>query len=178
MKKSILLILLTVWFYQVRSQDVYKHQFSSTPDISRYEIVQSEMGVRYTFKIDKYRGEVFQLVKGLNDKLTWESLGIDPIVDLYLETVLGLIAGLTQEQISELKALTPEQFAELTPDQMAKFGLKDDQVSALTPDKVNFQIFISGLGIRYTFLLHIHTGKTWQLTKDTETDKLLWSSMN
>ena len=176
MKNITLSILIVLWAYQVWSQDVYRHQFSSVPDSSRYEIVQSEMGARYTFKIDKYKGEVFQLVKSFNDDLSWESLGIDPIVDLYLETILGLLAELTPEQISALKEMTPEQISELTPAQMTKYGLENDQISGITPDKVNFQLFMSGLGIRYTFLLHIHSGRTWQLTEDKETSKLSWSA--
>ena len=178
MKKSTLCILIALWAYQAWSQDFYKHQFSSVPDTSRYEIVQSEMGVRYTFKIDKYKGEVFQLVKSLKGDLVWESIGIDPIVDLYLESALELIAELTPEQIAELKKLTPEQIVELTPQQMTKYGLENDQISSITADKVNFQLFLSGLGIRYTFLLHIHSGRTWQLAEDVETDKLFWSALD
>ena len=40
--------------------------------------------------------------------------------------------------------------------------------------RVNFQLFISGIGIRYIFLIHIHTGTTWQLAEDTETEELFW----
>lgn len=178
MKRNILSILIVICAYQLWSQEVSRHQFSSIPDTSRYEIVQSEMGVRYTFKIDKYKGEVFQLVKSLNDDLVWESLGIDPITDLFLESILGLITELTPEQITKLKEMTPEQFAELTPEQMTKYGLETDKFSSIMPDKVNFQIFMSGLGIRYTFLLHIHSGRTWQLTEDVASNKLFWSSID
>lgn len=37
-----------------------------------------------------------------------------------------------------------------------------------TLDKVNYQIFTSGLGVRFTFLLNINTGSTWQLVEDPE----------
>ncbi len=44
-----------------------------------------------------------------------------------------------------------------------------------TTDKVNYQLFISGLGARYTFLLHVNSGKTWQLTEDSEHSLLFWA---
>ena len=43
------------------------------------------------------------------------------------------------------------------------------------PDQVNYQIFISGLGPRSTFLMNVNTGATWQLTEDKETEILFWS---
>lgn len=118
------------------------------------------------------------MVKSKNDDLFWKSLGIDPMAELYFEAALGLLVELTPEQIAELTKMTAEQFAELTPEQMTKYGLENDQFSALTPNKVNFQLFMSGLGIRYTFLLHVHSGRTWQLKRDIETDRLFWSSMD
>jgi hypothetical protein len=32
--------------------------------------------------------------------------------------------------------------------------------------RANYQIFTSGLGIRYTFLINVNTGATWQLVED------------
>jgi hypothetical protein len=53
-------------------QESNRHQFSSVPDTSRFEIVQTELGAKYTFKIDKYNGTVYQLVKTKGDGLAWE----------------------------------------------------------------------------------------------------------
>ncbi|MDQ3015972.1 MAG: hypothetical protein M3R25_04515 [Bacteroidota bacterium] len=114
----------------------------------------------------------------MKDKLAWQSLGIDQIADLYLESALGLIAELTPEQIAKIKDLTPVQFTELTSEQLIEYGIRKSMASALSLDKVNFQLFTSGLGVRYTFLLHIHTGRTWQLANDPETDTLFWLSMD
>jgi hypothetical protein len=98
------------------------------PQTARYEIVQSERGARYTFKIDKYTGQVFQIAEKNNHDLTWE-----PII------------------------------------------FKDPRTQdETTPDKVNFQILISGLGARYIFLLQVNTGKTWQLAEDTKSGILFW----
>ena len=53
------------------AQETYHHQFSDTPETSRFQIVQSELGVRFTFNIDKFTGNVFLLVEG-SDGLTWQ----------------------------------------------------------------------------------------------------------
>jgi len=128
MKKISVILMLVSLAYQGWTQEIYSHQLSSAPDSARYEIVQSERGGRYTFKIDKYAGTVFQITETRNQDLAWESI-------IFLE------------ELTEVE---------------------------LTPDKVNFQIFLSGLGARYIFLLHIHTGKTWQLAEDTESGLLFW----
>ena len=113
------------------AQGIYSHQFSSTPETSRYEIVQSERGARYTFKIDKYTGEVFQMAEKKNKDLTWE------LIILF-------------ENIRQEIAIT---------------------------DKVNYQVFISGIGARHIYLLHVDTGKTWQLAEDTESGIMFWDAI-
>lgn len=40
----------------------------------RYEIIQSPIARRYTLKLDKYSGNVWQYVNGLDDKPTWQSI--------------------------------------------------------------------------------------------------------
>ena len=44
-------------------------------------------------------------------------------------------------------------------------------------EKVNYQIFTSGLGPRYTFLINVNTGATWQLAEDSESDILFWTPL-
>jgi hypothetical protein len=39
---------------------------------ARYEIVQSELAVRYTFRVDRVCGNVSQLVQTADDDLTWQ----------------------------------------------------------------------------------------------------------
>ncbi|MCJ7446971.1 MAG: hypothetical protein MUO72_04710 [Bacteroidales bacterium] len=46
-----------------------------------------------------------------------------------------------------------------------------------TPGKVNYQIFTSGLGVRFTFLLNVNTGATWQLAEHPEYKELFWSAL-
>lgn len=44
------------------------------------------------------------------------------------------------------------------------------------PGKVNYQIFTSGLGVKFTFLLNVNTGATWQLSNEPEYNELFWSA--
>lgn len=130
MNRFIFVFVFLLSSLQSHSQEIYQHQLSSVPDTSRFEIVQSQQGARYTFRIDKYMGIVSQLVEGENQELTWQTIGTDSKLTL------------------------------------------DDYLA--TGTRVNFQLFISGLGIRYVFLIHIHTGTTWQLAQDSETEHLFW----
>ena len=130
MKTRIFFILILVSLvHQGWTQETYRHQFSSVPDSSRYEIVQSELGARFTFRIDKYNGIVKQLVEG-EDGLLWQPM------------------------------LSP---AFMNPEE------------EFYSDKVNYQIFMSGLGARYTFLLNVNNGKTWQLTEEEDSGTLFWN---
>jgi len=45
---------------------------------------------------------------------------------------------------------------------------------AASPDKVSYQIFTSGIGQKFTFLLNVNTGATWQLTEDPTNGVLFW----
>lgn len=127
--KKIFFILMLVSLATSGWTQQTNHQFSSVPETSRFQIVQSEIGVSYTFNIDRYTGSVFLLVKG-SDGLTWQ------LID-------------AQEQA----------FDEAIPDQ------------------VNYQVFTSGIGVKFTFLLNVNTGITWQLMKDSDSRDLFWAVM-
>ena len=71
MKKTILILMLLAAASLGFAQETNRHQFSSSPESSRFQIVQSELGARLTFNIDKYTGMVFLLVEG-RDGLTWQ----------------------------------------------------------------------------------------------------------
>ena len=47
-------------------------------------------------------------------------------------------------------------------------------LNVVTPDKVNFQIFLSDSGNYWTFLINVNTGITWRLLKDPEVG-MMWS---
>lgn len=96
----------------------YSHQFTSPPPAARFEIVQSQLAAKWTFRLDRYSGRIWQLVKTSDDDDTWEEM---PVI------------GLTKGQ------------------------------GAARP---HFQIFMSGLAARYTFMIDNDTGKTWIVVTD------------
>jgi hypothetical protein len=124
----ILAILLLPFSGQAWAQETNRSQSSSAPETSRFEIIQSELAARITLKIDKYTGNVFQLVKG-SKGLSWQ--------------------------------LIP---AEKHP---------GDNVTA---NKVNYQVFTSGLAVRMTYLINVNTGASWQLSEDSELG-VFWNAL-
>ena len=129
MKRLFLILILASLVCHGWTQETNNHQYSSAPENSRFQIVQSEQGARFTFNIDKYTGSVFLLVQGKSG-VTWQL--IDSEEQLYDETI---------------------------------------------PNQVNYQLFTSALGIRYTFLININTGITWQLVEDKKTNVYWWSAL-
>ena len=85
----------------------------------RWEFFMSEIAVRVSLKIDKYTGDVYQLVRRTDETLTWE----------------------------------------IVPKEISYKDIKKQDV-------INYQLFSSGLGIRYTYLLNTNSGLTWQLVTD------------
>jgi hypothetical protein len=126
MKGIFLILVLASLAGHGWTQEANSHQYSSAPETSRFQIVQSKHGARLTFNIDKYTGNVFLLVKG-ESGVTWQL--IDSEEQLYDETI---------------------------------------------PNQVNYQLFTSGLGIRYTFLINVNTGITWELVEDKKLDVFWW----
>jgi hypothetical protein len=129
MKKIFLLLVFVALASYGICQEFYSHQTSSTPESSRFQIVQSEYGARYTFNIDKYTGNVFLFVKNKSEN-TWELIESE-----------------------------------------------DQSNDETIPNQVNYQIFTSGLGPRFTFLINVNTGITWQLVEDNEMDIYWWKAI-
>ena len=50
------------------------HQMTTPPSDARFEIVQSPLAVRWTFRLDRYTGRVYQLVKTQKGGVTWQSM--------------------------------------------------------------------------------------------------------
>lgn len=129
MKRLIFSLIIIQSTIACWGQDISLHQSSTISDNSRFQIVQSELGVRYTFNIDKYTGSVFLLVEG-TDGITWKLIE------------------------AELQAYNEK---------------KENQI--------NYQLFTSGIGVRYTFLMNVNTGITWQLVEDPVTKNLFWAKI-
>jgi hypothetical protein len=129
MKKTFLTIaLLIVGISSYSQNDVSPHNVSTTiPENTRFEIVQSNLAARLTFKVDKYSGDVYQLASTTNDGQSW----------------------------SKMKRL--------------------DHVSDNITDrnKVNYQLVTSGIALKFTYLMNVDTGATWELTTD-KSGNYLW----
>ena len=60
----------------VRAQDQPNniHQATIPAADARFEVLQSELAARWTFRLDRFTGRVAQLVKDKNDGHTWEDM--------------------------------------------------------------------------------------------------------
>ncbi|MBQ7942173.1 MAG: hypothetical protein IJ328_07205 [Muribaculaceae bacterium] len=75
MKKIIVIIIVSLLFsISIEAQEQYFPAKTSLE--GRYEIVQSNIARRYTFKIDKYRGIVYQLVQTEADGFAWQEVPV------------------------------------------------------------------------------------------------------
>jgi hypothetical protein len=108
-------------------RDAVQHERSSAPDESRYQLVQSTLVARATYRIDKVLGRVDQIVMREDSTITWQRMP-------RLEHPSG-----------------------------------DPQVAS----RVNYQLFLSGIANRHTFLMNLHNGATWQLVM-TKEETLVW----
>jgi len=57
-----------------QNKDPNIHASTTVGSQSRYEIVQSTLAARWTFRLDKVCGNIGQLVSTKNDGTTWESM--------------------------------------------------------------------------------------------------------
>lgn len=63
-----------VWSGHVQANDFPSpsHQLTSSPSAARFEMVQSPLAAKWTFRLDRYSGRIWQLVKTSDDDSTWE----------------------------------------------------------------------------------------------------------
>lgn len=106
----------------------YKAQSTSLAG-GRYEIIMSDIALRNSFKVDKFLGDVYLLVRKADGSITWEKM------------------------IKNIALNNP-----------------------IMPDQINYQLYMSGIGLKYTFLINIHSGVTWQLVEDNSNKEnpVLW----
>jgi hypothetical protein len=102
-----------------QTKDVKFHSSTVLSNQARYEIVQSTLAARFTFKVDKVCGNIFQLVLNKNDDPVWEQMSVIKLP-----------------------------------------GCNND-------GRVKYQLFLSGIAARHTFLMNTDTGKTWQVRSFT-----------
>lgn len=52
------------------------HQFTTTPSDARYEIVQSPLAAKWTFRLDRVTGQVSLLVRTKSDDMAWGEMRV------------------------------------------------------------------------------------------------------
>jgi hypothetical protein len=71
---TILLLSMFISGFAQQPSDVHQH---TTPPVgARFEIVQSELAARWTFRLDRFTGHVAQLVKTEDVVNTWEEMTV------------------------------------------------------------------------------------------------------
>jgi len=75
------LVFLTVVVVTANAQDLLNnaHQSTIPPPNARFEIVQSELTVRWTFLLDRFSGVVSQLMFFGDDSIFWGFLEVTPL---------------------------------------------------------------------------------------------------
>jgi hypothetical protein len=75
------------------------HQKTTFPSEGRYEIVQSEIAAKYTFRLDRFTGKVSQLVEDSEHNVSWEEMTVmklpkisNPKTPRFLIFISGLAA--------------------------------------------------------------------------------------
>jgi len=118
MKKILFILFLIALKLPAFGQQNGTNQATSLCD-GHWEFFMSDVAIKYTFKVDKFTGNVYQFVQREDKSYTWQ---------------------LIERETSNID--TQKQ------------------------DSINYQLFSSGLGIRFTFLLNTNSGLTWKLVKD------------
>ena len=62
------------------------HQSSTSPPNARFQIVQSELAAKWTFRLDRFTGQVYQLVLTKSGDNAWESMPVHGLSSIALPT--------------------------------------------------------------------------------------------
>lgn len=62
--------------------DINVHQSTAADPDSRYEIVQSQLAARWTFRLDRYTGEVMQLLLSKEKENIWEKVLVQDLTKI------------------------------------------------------------------------------------------------
>ena len=75
---SRLLLVLTFFATPLFAQDNPNnlHHSTTPPPGARFEIMQSELAAKWTFKLDRFTGQIFQLVRTKQDVYSWEKMNV------------------------------------------------------------------------------------------------------
>jgi len=112
---------------------VEKHVPTAIYTGPRYEIIQSTLAAKGTFRLDTYTGDVCQLQADENKSEVWHKLRRIPT----------LLQG----------------------------------VDSTMDGRPNYHLFLSTIAMRFTYLINVNTGATWQLVEDQQTKEDCFSPL-
>ena len=98
------------------------HHETVAPESARFQIIEAQTAVKWTFRLDRFTGQAAILVQDKDGNYVWQNNKMLGLPDLHANT------------------------------------------------KPRFQMFLSGLSAKFSFLLDTDTGKTWTLTTITDKD--------
>jgi hypothetical protein len=114
-------LCLLLFGFAAHGQETPIHNQTVAPALARYEIAQAQTAAKWTFRLDRFTGQVSQLVRARSGGTAWEGM-----------RVIGILAESTN------------------------------------PARPHFQLFLSGLAAKHTFLIDVDSGRTWALTTLTD----------
>lgn len=118
--RIVAIFVLTCVSWAGRGQESTVHNQTTPPPNARFEIVQAYTAAKWTFRLDRFTGQVWQLVRTHTGGNVWE-----------IRRVVG----------------PPKTPTDAHP---------------------HFQIFLSGLAAKHSFLIDTDSGRTWTLTTLTD----------
>ena len=98
------------------------HHETASPEAAHFQILQAQTAAKWTFRLDRFTGQVAILVQNKEGNYIWQNNQMVDVPDLHANT------------------------------------------------RARFQLFLSGLSAKFSFLLDADTGKTWTLVTLTDKD--------
>ena len=95
---------------------------------ARYQIVQSELVARVTFRVDRVCGAVSQIVADERDENSWQAVPME------------------------------------------------NPPTCVADGRIRYQLFTSGLSVRFTYLMNTDNGATWRLVANSQ-DNPFWQKL-
>jgi hypothetical protein len=88
MKGALFLVLFLAFSLPGTAADIApSHQQTSSVPGARFEVLQSTLAAKWTFRLDRYTGRVWHLVRTNDDDNVWEEM---PVMDLNVQASLPL----------------------------------------------------------------------------------------